>query len=57
MFENPIFTTKSMRERLDIAPSTLSNYLNKLVEAGVIYADDRARNKKYFFYDLISILR
>lgn len=57
MFENPIFTTKSMRERLDIAPSTLSNYLNKLVEAGVIYADDRVRNKKYFFYDLISILR
>lgn len=57
IFENPVFTAKLMRKKLEIAPSTLSNYLNKLVEAGIVYADDRVRDKKYFFYDLMSILR
>ncbi|MGG7056746.1 Fic family protein [Clostridium tertium] len=57
MFEKPIFTKKTILERVEIPSSTLGNYLNKLEEERVIFSDGRIRNKKYYFYDLINILR
>ena len=57
MFEKPIFTKKTILERVEIPSSTLGNYLNKLEEERVIFSDGRVRNKKYYFYDLINILR
>lgn len=57
MFKKPIFTKKSILEWVDIPSSTLGVYLNKLEEAHIIYSDGKVRNKKYYFYDLINILR
>lgn len=57
MFEKPIFTKKTILERVEIPSSTLGVYLNKLEEEKLIYSDGKVRNKKYYFYDLINILR
>lgn len=57
MFEKPIFTKKKVLEKVDIPSSTLGVYLNKLEEKQIIYSDGKVRNKKYYFYDLINILR
>lgn len=57
IFEYPIFTTKLIRDKIKIAPATLNGYLTKLVEAKVIYSDGKNRNRKYFFYDLLNIIR
>lgn len=57
MFEKPIFTKKLILERVDIPASTLGIYLNKLEEEKIIYSDGKIRNKKYYLYDLIDILR
>ncbi|MFA9397388.1 MAG: Fic family protein [Clostridiaceae bacterium] len=57
MFQYPIFTSNKIRENLSIAPATLNGYLKKLVDARIIYSDEKPRNRKYFFYDLISIIR
>ena len=57
IFEYPIFTTKLIRDKIKIAPATLNGYLAKLVEAKVIYSDGKNRNRKYFFYDLLNIIR
>lgn len=57
IFEYPIFTTKLIRDKIKIAPATLNEYLAKLVEAKVIYSDGKNRNRKYFFYDLLNIIR
>ena len=57
MFERPIFTKKTILEKVDIPSSTLGLYLNKLEEEQIIYSDGKIRNKKYYFYDLINILR
>lgn len=57
MFKKPIFTKKNVLEYVDIPSSTLGVYLNKLEEAHIIYSDGKVRNKKYYFYDLIDILR
>ena len=57
MFEKSIFTKKTILERVEIPSSTLGVYLNKLEEEKLIYSDGKARNRKYYFYDLINILR
>lgn len=57
MFEKPIFTKKTIMERVEIPSSTLGVYLNKLEEEKLIYSDGKLRNRKYYFYDLINILR
>lgn len=57
MFEKPIFTKKAILERVEIPSSTLAVYLNKLEDEKLIYSDGKMRNKKYYFYDLINILR
>lgn len=56
IFKYPIFTTAKIRTELDIPASTLTSYLGKLCEAKIIYSDDAVRNRKYYFYDLISII-
>lgn len=57
IFKMPIFTKKKLLELIDIPSSTLGSYLNKLEEKRVIYSDGKRRNRKYYFYDLIDILR
>lgn len=56
IFKYPIFTTANIHNELDISPSTLNNYLNKLCENKIIYSDGAPRNRKYYFYDLIGII-
>lgn len=56
IFRYPIFTTANIHDNLEISASTLNNYLSKLCDSNIIYSDGAARNRKYFFYDLISII-
>lgn len=57
IFRYPIFTTARIHEYVNISNSTLNNYLNKLCENKIIFSDGAARNRKYYFYDLISIIQ
>jgi hypothetical protein len=57
MFEFPIFTKVKISSKVIIPTTTLDGYLRKLVEAKIIYSDQKPRNRKYYFYDLINILR
>ncbi|MBU3216076.1 Fic family protein [Clostridium estertheticum] len=57
IFEFPIFTKNKIKSRMTIPVTTLDGYLKKLVEAKIIYSDEKPRNRKYYFYDLINILR
>ncbi|MDU2702392.1 MAG: Fic family protein [Veillonella sp.] len=57
IFEYPIFNSSIIKERLDIPTSTLNNYLNKLVELRIIYPNSKSRNRKFYFYDLIGLIR
>ena len=57
IFEFPIFTKNKIKSRMTIPSTTLDAYLRKLVDAKIIYSDEKPRNRKYYFYDLINILR
>jgi ribosomal protein S25 len=57
IFEFHIFTKSKISSKVTIPTTTLDGYLRKLVEAKIIYSDQKLRNRKYYFYDLINILR
>jgi len=57
IFEFPIFTKNKIKSQMTIPSTTLDAYLRKLVDAKIIYSDEKPRNRKYYFYDLIDILR
>ena len=57
IFEFPIFTKNKISSNTKIPTTTLDGYLRKLVDAKIIYSDEKPRNRKYYFYELISILR
>jgi len=56
LFESPIFTALSISKKLKINPNTARNYLAMLSDGKIISHNDVSRNKKFYFYDLISIL-
>ena len=57
MYQSPIFNANKMAELTGLPSSTCRKYLNTLEEAHVIYSDNKPRNKTYYNYNLLDILR
>ncbi len=57
MFRFPIFDAKIIQATTDIPLTTLNRYLKILVRDGIIYPDEKKRNRTYYFYDLLSLIR
>lgn len=54
---HPIINVKLLSLLTGINEASCRRYLNKLEENKIIFSNDRARNKLYFFYDLLNTLR
>lgn len=57
IFKAPVFDIITVQKQLGISYNAVRNNVNKLIEAGKIYPDDKKRNKTYRFYDLLDIMR
>ena len=57
LFRNPISDSKIIQEETDIPLTTLNRYLKILLENGIIFSDGKSRNRKFFFYDLLALIR
>ena len=57
MFEMPIFNAKLISEKTGINITTIRRYLNLLESVKIIFSDNKARNKKYYYYDLLELIR
>ena len=57
VFKFPVFDIVSIQKELGISYNTGRNNVNKLIQSGKIYPDDKKRNKTYRFYDLLDIMR
>ena len=57
MFERPIFNAKLISEKTGINITTIRRYLNQLEENKIIFSDNKARNRKYYYYDLLELIR
>ena len=57
MFKYPIFDSKIMQEETGISSTTINRYLNILLKNNVLYTDGKQRNRLFFFYDLVALIR
>ena len=57
LYKYPIVNSSTIAQCSDIPSATINRYLNVLVDADILYTDDKCRNRTYFYYDLLNILR
>ena len=57
LFRNPISDSKLIQEETNIPLATLNRNLKLLLESGIIFSDGKSRNRKFFFYDLLALIR
>lgn len=56
IFDQPYFTVPDIQKRLNVSYNTANAHIGKLAQLGIIYPDDKVRNRIYRFYDIIDIL-
>lgn len=57
LFQHPVTTAKQIAEETDIPQTSIKRYLNLLVENKILYTDSKNRNRNYFYFSLLDILR
>lgn len=57
LFYNPISDSKIIQEETGIPLTTLNRYLKILLENGIIFSNGKSRNRQFFFYDLLGLVR
>jgi Fic family protein len=57
LFRFPIINANTVAKETNIPPATINRYLNALVKAQILYTDNKSRNRTFFYYDLLNIIR
>ena len=57
LYQYPITTAKQIASVTKIPMTSVNRYLSQLVECKMLYTDNRTRNRTFFYYDLLGILR
>jgi Fic family protein len=57
LYKYPIINTAVVSRETPIPPASINRYFNTLVEAGILYTDNKSRNRTFFYYDLLNIIR
>lgn len=57
IFTQPVLTVSYLAERISVTPGQAKRYIDKLEEQHVLMGDDRKRNRKYYFLELLELAR
>ncbi|RKD32292.1 Fic family protein [Thermohalobacter berrensis] len=57
MYQKPIFNVKTMVNITGISDTTCRRYLDELERNNIIFSDNKFRNRKYYYYNLLDLLR
>lgn len=57
IYQHPITTVKQIASVTDIPITSVSRYLGQLVDNRILFTDNKSRNRTFFYYDLLEILR
>ncbi len=57
IFKNPIFTCKNLCENTGIKETNMRKYIQKMIDLEIIFVSQQKRNKRYYFSDLLDIIR
>lgn len=57
LYHYPITTAKLISAVTNIPMTSVNRYLSQLVENQILFTDNKSRNRTFFYYDLLEILR
>jgi Fic family protein len=57
LYKYPVINAATVSKETEIPPASINRYLNLLVEAGILYTDNKSRNRTFYYYDLMNIIR
>jgi len=57
LYKYPAISTGIVAEEADIPPVTATRYLNALEECRIVYSDKRPKNRTYYYYGVLEIIR
>lgn len=57
LYKFPAISTSIVAKEVEIPPVTATRYLNALEECKILYSDKRPKNRTYFYYGVLEILR
>ncbi len=57
LYKFPIITTGIVEKYANIPSASATRYLNTLAENRLLYTDGKARNRRFFYYSLLDIIR
>jgi Fic family protein len=57
LYKYPIINAATVAKETDIPPASVNRYLSLLVNAGILHSNNKSRNRTYFYYDLLNIIR
>lgn len=57
LYRYPIITAKQISQMTNIPMTSINRYLAQLVDCKILYTDNKSRNRTFFYYDLLGILR
>lgn len=57
IFKRPIFDSKTIQKETKISLTTINRCLKILTENNILFTDGKQRNRHFFFYDLLTLIR
>lgn len=57
LYKYPVINTSTVTALTGIPSATATRYLNALVESKILYPDDMIRNRTFYYYNLLDIIR
>lgn len=57
LYKYPVTNARRVADMTEIPMTSVNRYLNQLVEAKILYTDSKGRNRNYYYYDLLDVIR
>lgn len=57
LYSHPITNAKQVQQETGLPPASVNRVLNALVEEKILYTDGKLRNRTFYYYDLLDIIR
>ncbi|WP_094756554.1 Fic family protein [Schwartzia succinivorans] len=57
LYKCPVTTVKQLSNMLKMPTATLNRFLNILLENKILYTNGKQRNRTFYYYDLLGIIR
>lgn len=57
LYSTPITNAKMLAKVTKAPMTSINRYLGMLVENGILFSDNKSRNRTYYYYALLDLLR